>query len=70
MYLKNDFTDKDDKTIIGKAIKCKKLREILEMLPGNYLLNSNRITGNFNVLDDGRRQIGYIDIAEDELEIF
>ena len=70
MYLKNDFTDKDDKTIIGKAIKCKKLWEILEMLPGSYLLNSNGITGNFNVFDDRCTQIGYIDVAEDELEIF
>ena len=66
MYLKNDFKDADNARTVGKAIKGKKMISILKDIPEDYLLNTNGVTGNINILDAQYIQIGYIDIAEEE----
>jgi len=70
MYLKNDFENADKNRIIGKAIKCAKLRSILNKLPMHYVLNVNEMSGNINVFDEKYNQVGYIDIGEDKFEEF
>ena len=71
MYLKDlTFKDIDNNITSGKAIKGYKLRSILNKLPVDCLLNTNGVTDNINVLNKYGVQIGYIDIAEDELELF
>ncbi|MCK4329283.1 hypothetical protein KAX02_05520 [candidate division WOR-3 bacterium] len=70
MYLKSDFKNADENTIIGKAIKCRKLIGILKEFDKDVLLNCNDISNNINVLDEELNQLGYIDIGEDKFEEF
>lgn len=71
MYLKDiKFKDADNNITIGKAIRCVKLKRILNKIPLNYLINTNAITGDILVYDDELQQVGYIDIAEDKYEKF
>ena len=65
MYLKDiKFKDVDNNITIGKAIRCVKLKRILNKLPMDYLITTN-LVGNITVMDKDLNDIGYIDIAED-----
>jgi len=71
MYLKDvKFKDVDNNIHIGKAIKCVKLKRILNKLPLDCLINTSAITGNILVMDKELNNIGYIDIGEDKYEKF
>ncbi len=74
MYLKDaenktiEVEEIDGNKYLWKAITCKKLIEILEKLPSDYLLSCSSITRNIVVYDKELNYLSCIDIADEGYE--